>query len=203
MSVEPRRRLATVADLPVEGGRKAYEIVGGVIVEKAGPTFEHGEAQGAAVAHARRFLGPSHGGPAGWWIAVEVDVELEPHELYRPDVAGWRRDRTPERPSGWPVRACPDWVCEILSPSTAGRDMGQKLRTYHRHGVGHVWIVDPEHCTLTVYRHGTDGYVMLLVAGTSETVGAEPFEGHPLHVGELFGVEPDAPTPLPRSGPSR
>ena len=204
MSVEPRRRLATIDDLPVEGERGAYEIVAGVIVEKAGPTFEHGEAQGAAVAHARRFHGSgSGGGPAGWWIAVEVDVELEPHELYRPDVAGWRRDRTPERPSGWPVRVRPDWVCEILSPSTAGRDMGHKLRTYHRHGLGHLWIVDPEHRTLTVYRHGAEGYVVVLVAGVEEIVAAEPFEGVPLQVGVLFGLEEDTPTTLPRSGPSR
>ena len=158
MSVEPKRRLATIADLPVESETRAREIVAGVIVEKASPTFEHGEAQGAAAAHARRFHGAGGGsgggGPSGWWIAVEVDVELEPHELYRPDVVGWRRDRVRERPEGWPVRVCPDWVCEILSPSTAARDLGPKLRTYHRHGVGHVWIVDPEHRMLSVYRHG-------------------------------------------------
>lgn len=203
MSVEPMRRLATVVDLPVERDHRAYEIVMGTIVEKASPTFEHGEAQGAAAAHARRFRGRDGGGSSGWWIAVEVDVELEPHELYRPDVAGWRRDRTPERPSGWPVRVCPDWICEILSPSTAARDVGPKLRTYHRHGVGHLWIADPEHRTLTVYRHGADGYVVVLAAGAEETVVVEPFGDLPLHVGGLFGVEEDAPTTLPRSGPAR
>lgn len=204
MSVDPVRRMATVDDLPVEPDRRAYEIVQGVIVEKASPTFEHGEAQGAAAAHARRFHGRgSGGGSAGWWIAVEVDVELEPHELYRPDVVGWRRDRTPDRPRGWPVRVCPDWICEILSPSTASRDVGPKLRTYHRHGVGHLWIVDPEHRMLTVYRHGTDGYVVALAAGVDETVSAEPFGRLPLHVGMLFGVEEDAPTVHPKDGPAR
>ncbi|MCA9705743.1 MAG: Uma2 family endonuclease [Myxococcales bacterium] len=202
MSVEPMRRPATVDDLPVERECSAHEIVGGMIVEKASPTFEHGAAQGAAAAHARRFYGrDGGGGSTGWWIAVEVDVELEPHELYRPDVAGWRRDRTPQRPQGWPVRVRPDWVCEILSPTTAARDVGPKLRTYHRHEVGHVWIVDPEHRTLTVYRHGADGYVVVLAAGSEETVAAEPFERIPLHVGVLFGVEEDAPTVLPRGGP--
>jgi Uma2 family endonuclease len=203
MSVEPTRRLATLADLPVEREGQGYEIVAGVIVEKASPSFEHGEAQGAAVAHARRFRGSGSGGPVGWWIAVEVDVELEPHELYRPDVAGWRRDRTPDRPRGWPVRIRPDWVCEILSPSTAARDMGHKLRTYHRHAVGHVWIVDPEHRTLTVYRHGVEGYVVASAAGADETMIVEPFEGLPLHVGTLFGMEEDTPTTHPRSGPGR
>jgi len=204
MSVEPMRRLETVADLPVErDDHRAYEIVMGTIVEKASPTFEHGEAQGAAAAHARHFGRRGGGGSSGWWIAVEVDVELEPHELYRPDVAGWRRDRTPNRPSGWPVRERPDWVCEILSPSTAARDVGPKLRTYHRHGVEHLWIVDPENRTLTIYRHGSDGYVVVRAAGADETVAAEPFGDLPLHVGVLFGVEEDAPTPQSRSGPRR
>lgn len=203
MSVQPMRRLATVADLPVEHAHRGHEIVAGVIVEKASPTFEHGEAQGAAAAHARRCRESGGGGPVGWWIAVEVDVELEPHELYRPDVAGWRRDRTPERPSGWPVRIRPDWVCEILSPSTAARDVGHKLRTYHHHRVAHLWIVDPEHRTLTVYRHGVEGYVVVLAAGVDETVAAEPFERVPLQVGVLFGAEEDTPATLPRSGSSR
>jgi Uma2 family endonuclease len=207
MSVEPKLRLATIADLPVESETRAREIVAGMIVEKASPTFEHGEAQGAAAAHARRFHGAGGGsgggGPSGWWIAVEVDVELEPHELYRPDVVGWRRDRVRERPEGWPVRVRPDWVCEILSPSTAARDVGPKLRTYHRHGVGHVWIVDPEHRVLTVYRHGGDGYVVVVAAGADETLSVEPFEAVPLHVGVLFGVEEDAPKSHPRPGPRR
>jgi Uma2 family endonuclease len=205
MSVKPVQRLATLADLPVERERQAYEIVAGVVVEKASPSFEHGEAQGAAAAHARRFHGKDGGGgrPSGWWIAVEVDVELEPHELYRPDVVGWRRDRTPDRPQGWPVRVCPDWVCEILSPSTATRDVGPKLRTYHRHGIDHVWIVDPEHRLLTVYRHGVGGYTMVITAGVDETVSAEPFESSPLRVGVLFGVEEDAPKSHPGSGPRR
>ena len=53
---------------------------------------------------------------------VEVHVEHAPHELCCHDAAGWRRDRVPERPRGWPVRIRPDWVCEIVSPSTASRD---------------------------------------------------------------------------------
>jgi Uma2 family endonuclease len=190
VAVDPRARRATLDDLPVERDGRAWEIVGGEIVEKASPSFEHGDAQRAASSFAGQFHrggGPDR--PSGWWIAVEVDVELEAHELYRPDVVGWRRARVPERPSGWPVRIRPDWVCEILSPSTAARDVGPKLRAYHRHAVGHVWIVDPEHHVLTVYRHAEAGYVVALVAGAEETALAEPFERLPLRVGGLFGID--------------
>jgi Uma2 family endonuclease len=181
-------RLATIADLD---GDQPLEIVGGHVVEKASPSFEHGASQRAL----SQLVGPFHrrgadDGAGGWWIAVEVDIELEAHEIYRPDLVGWRRDRASERPSGRPVRVRPDCVCEILSPSTAARDLGPKMRSYHAHGIGHYWVVDCEHETLTVHRHMREGYVVALVAGRDETVRAEPFDAVEIAVGLLFGLEP-------------
>jgi Uma2 family endonuclease len=178
--------LATVADLD---GERAVEIVRGAIVEKANPSFEHGESQVALSQVIGVFRRRGGDGPGGWWIAVEVDIELEAHEIYRPDLVGWRRDRVAERPHGWPVRIRPDWVCEILSPSTAARDLGPKMRTYHAHGVGHYWVVDREHETLTVHRHASEGYVVALVAGRDEVVRAEPFDAIEIPVALLFGAE--------------
>src|SRR5207244_12469360 len=102
------------------------------------------------------------------------EVELETHEVYRPDVVGWRRQHVPERPSGRPIRVRPDWVAEVLSTSNAAIDLGTKLLSYHRAAVPHYWIVDPEHETLTVYRWTAEGYVVLLTAGRSEHVRAAP-----------------------------
>lgn len=85
------------------------------------------------------------------------------------------------------MRLRPDWVCEVLSKSTAARDLGPKMRTYHAHRVGHFWVVDREHETLTVHRHSEAGYVVVLVAGTADIVRAEPFEAIELRVGRLFG----------------
>ena len=38
----------------------------------------------------------------------------------------------------------PNWVCEVLSPATRARDRGAKRDLYGAHGVGHLWLVDPE-----------------------------------------------------------
>lgn len=180
---------ATAADL-VDLDRS--EVIAGDVHEKAAPSAEHGGAQGALVGilWTRFHRGGGGGNPGGWWIMTEVEIELETHEVYLPDVAGWRRENAPQRPSGRPVRIRPDWVCEILSPSTARRDQVSKQRTFHRCGVGHYWIVDPERELLTVQRWSADGYLVVLTAGKGETVRAEPFDAVELVVGELFGDDP-------------
>jgi Uma2 family endonuclease len=180
---------ATAADL---AGLERHEVIEGIVEEKAAPTFEHGESQIVLGALLGPYLGRGGGGrPGGWWLATEVEIELETHHVYLPDIAGWRRDRVSERPSGRPVRLRPDWVCEILSPSTANRDLGAKLRAYHRSGVPHYWVVDPEHATLTVHRWHAEGYLVALTAGAAETVRAEPFSEVELRVGLLFGDDPE------------
>ncbi len=190
--VAPRKSgRATAADLE---GLERFEVVGGTLHENAAPSAEHGDAQGALTTILR---GPFHrrgggeGHPGGWWILTEVAIELETHEVYVPDIAGWRRDRVPNRPKGRPVRVRPDWVCEILSPSTATHDQVTKQKSFHRCGVTHYWIVDPEREVLTVQRWEKDGYLVVTTAGRAETVRVEPFDAIELEVGQLFGDDPD------------
>jgi Uma2 family endonuclease len=50
------------------------------------------------------------------------------------------------------VRGAPDWVIEVLSPSTAGHDQIRKCQLYERHGVREYWLIHPIDRVLTVYR---------------------------------------------------
>ena len=50
------------------------------------------------------------------------------------------------------MRGAPDWVAEVLSPSTARHDRALKLSAYERAGVREVWLIDPIDRTLTIYR---------------------------------------------------
>jgi len=191
MPAAKKHALATFADLATLGDSVRAEIIGGEIVEKAAPTMEHGSAQAALGSYLHRRFNRKPGGrwPGGWWIGTEVDVEYAPHEMYRHDVVGWRRARVPARPTGRPIRAHPDWVCEILSPSNEKRDLVDKMRTLHREGVAHYWILNPEEKILAVHRHHADGYLVALTASSGDTVHAEPFDDVELRVGVLFGDE--------------
>lgn len=188
------RTRATLDDL-VELRERGFavELVGGEIVHKAAPKPEHGDAQvtlGALLYPFKRRRGGPPGGPTGWWIMSEVEVAYpETNEVFRHDLVGFERGRLPERPQGVPVRERPDWVCEILSPSTARFDVVQKQRSLHAHGVPHYWLVNPEHQTLAVLRHGADAYVNVTNAGIGDVVRAEPFDAIELDIAELFGHE--------------
>ncbi|WP_375770052.1 Uma2 family endonuclease [Archangium gephyra] len=186
-------RPATVEELLALPNEQAAEIIDGLLVQKAAPSILHGQAQGWLLSVLLPAFHRRGGGavPGGWWLAPEVEVELAPGQVYRPDIAGWRRERMPTLSSERPVRLRPDWVCEVLSRSNAHHDLVTKFRTYHRLGVPHYWTVDPETEVLTVYRWQEAGYLAVLTAARGETVRAEPFEAIAWNVGLLFGDEPE------------
>jgi Uma2 family endonuclease len=193
---ETAARTATVVDLlAIPEHERFHEVVDGEIVRKAMPSGPHGRTQSRVVS---RIGGPYDrrpGGrlPGGWWIVTEVEIELEEHQVYRPDVVGWQRDRLPDLPKQTPITVRPDWVCEVLSESNASNDLVRKMRGYHRAGLPHYWVVDPAEETLTVYRWTADGFLLVLAADREERARAEPFDAVELFVGALFGADEEPP----------
>jgi Uma2 family endonuclease len=182
------RKSATWADLLALGEDVRAEVLAGELVVTPAPLPRHSNPQGAI----RRFVGgPYHDddgrdGPGGWWIFVEVDVRLGPHDIVRPDLSGWRRERLPDPGDQRPIDVVPDWVCEITSPSTAARDRVAKRALYARSGVRHYWIVDPAARLLEALRLDGDRWVEIGVWGDGDLARIEPFEAVELEVGRLF-----------------
>ncbi len=183
---------ATLADLlAIPEERRRHEIIDGVLVEKEAASGRRGAAQ---VRIARR-LGPYDrrpGGtsPGGWWFATEVEIILADTQVFRPDVAGWRRERMAALPTEVPITLRPDWICEILSTNRRN-DLVKKKRAYHQHRVGHYWLIDPIDETLAVHRWHPDGYVEVLMADRDDRVHAEPFDAIEIWVAVLFGDDDD------------
>ena len=188
------KRLATYEDLLALDDDVRAEILAGEIVTSPAPLPKHSKAQRAL----GRFIGgpfdddDGHGGPGGWWIFVEVDVALGPHEIVRPDLSGWRRFRLPDPGDQRPIEVTPDWVCEILSPSTVSRDRVEKRRLYAEHGVAHYWIVDVDARTLEAFALDEGRWVLAGTWGESDVAAIPPFEGVELAVGRLFLPRVDA-----------
>ena len=181
-------RLATFADLLALGERAYHEILSGQLVEKAAPLPEHGLAQSAL----SRFIGgPFHhddgrGGPGGWWILTEVEIELDAHEIVRPDLVGWRRERLPMPWGQRPLRVVPDWVCEVLSPSHERRDRVYKSALYARSGVSYYWLVAPGERLIEAFRLQEGAWLRLGAWQDNERARIAPFDAIELELDRLF-----------------
>lgn len=147
----PAKKPATYADIEALAEHLVGEIVDGELFVSPRPAIPHQRAEGEIYADLRDPFDRGRGGPGGWWLIVEPELHLGPHVLV-PDIAGWRRERMAELPDAAAFGIAPDWLCEILSPSTAKLDRGKKLTAYRQQGIEWVWLVDPLLRTVEVYR---------------------------------------------------
>lgn len=181
-------RLATFEDLLRLPEDVRAEILQGQVITAPAPLPKHSRAQRALGSFVGRPFDDDHGfgGPGGWWIFVEVDVQLGPHDIVRPDLAGWRRERLIDPGDQRPIVVTPDWVCEVLSPSTAAQDRITKRNLYARSGIRHYWIVDVDAHTLEVFERQDTHWLLLGAHGDGAVVRLPPFEQIELDVGRLF-----------------
>lgn len=147
-------KLKTLDDLLDDPTGQA-ELIDGEIVQRPMARMEHGFVQSNTVAELDRLRRTS--GPGGWWIATEVSVHYAMHQCPTHDLAGWRKERLPERPRGV-VNVIPDWVCEIVSPGHERKDTFTLFTLLMRHRVAYYWLLWPEDRTLIAWELDGDSY---------------------------------------------
>lgn len=188
----PARKPATYEDLLKLPEDKIGEIVDGELYASPRSAVPHVVAHSALNSELGAPFQFGRGGPGGWWILVEPELHLGDDTLV-PDLAGWRRERLPRMPDAPAVTIAPDWVCEVLSPSTERLDRARKLPAYARHGVGHAWLINPSTRTLEVYRREGTSWVLVGTHADDAIVRAEPFDAIEIDLLRLWGEE--RPTP--------
>ncbi|MFP2931720.1 Uma2 family endonuclease [Pyxidicoccus sp. 3LG] len=180
------RKPATYADLEALPDNVVGELISGVLHTSPRPAGPHAVAAshlgGVLILP---FVG-GQGGPGGWFILIEPELHLG-EDVLVPDLAGWRRERMPQAPKAAAFTLTPDWVCEVLSPSTKALDRTEKLPVYAREGVRHVWLLDPTARTLEVFRLEDADYSLLATHSGPAQVRAEPFEAVELKLAFLWG----------------
>ena len=182
---EPARRRATYEDVLAAPRHQVAEIIDGELRLSPRPALPHA----AAATALGEELGPpfkrGRGGPGGWLILDEPELHLDA-DILVPDLAGWRRERLAAVPREAYIALAPDWICEVLSPSTEKRDRTDKLTIYARAGVRHAWLVNPDQRLLEVLRRGPDGWVRVAAHRDEERVRAEPFDAIELDLSVLW-----------------
>jgi Uma2 family endonuclease len=180
------KRAASYEDLRKVPDHLVAEILEGELYTTPRPSIPHAAAASALGSELGGPFQQGRGGPGGWWILDEPEIHLG-SDVVVPDLAGWRRTRLPQLPDAAALTVAPDWVCEVLSPSTEAVDRVPKLRIYARERVSHVWLVNPGTHTLEVLRLANGSWVVAATHDGDATVTVEPFEAVPLDLFRLWG----------------
>lgn len=191
---EPGRRRATYQDVLDAPAHLVAEVVGGELWLSPRPAGPHTSVASALGAELAQPFHRGRGGPGGWIILDEPELHLGP-EIVVPDLAGWRRERLPGIRNVAYFTLAPDWLCEVISPSTEKLDRAKKLPIYAAHGVRHVWLINPLQRTLEVLRLHDGNWLTLAVHCDDARVRAEPFDAIELDLADLWA---DLEVPPPR-----
>lgn len=193
-------RPATYADLEAVPSHQVAEIIENTLYAFPRPAPRHAYAASRLTGRLDGPFNLGEGGPGGWIIVYEP--ELHPGaDVLVPDLAGWRVERMPDLPETAYFPLAPDWICEVLSPSTEAIDRVKKMRIYARERVSHVWLLDPNERILEVFKLGVSGrWEVLGLYEEADKVRAEPFDAIELDL-SLLWKKPATPTPPATSSP--
>ena len=159
-----------------------YELLNGNLMMVPAPNRKHQKVLGRLYIELSRF---SQEHELGEVYVAPFDVWLSDTDVVQPDVLFVSRARehtlTDEN-----VRGAPDLVIEILSPSTADRDLGYKHDLYGRHGALEYWIVDPMAETVAVHRQQDGRLELAETFGRGDTLRTALLAGLQLKLDDIF-----------------
>lgn len=182
----PRATYQDVLDAPPH---MVAEIINGVLYTLPRPASPHTLSGSVLGGILNSAFHRGNGGPGGWWILYEPELHFG-DDILVPDLAGWRRERMPSYPRVPFFTLAPDWVCEVLSPSTRKLDLDEKAKIYAEAGVGYYWLVDPEASSLEAFgSHGGEWKLIGKLYGDAH-ISLPPFEAISFRLGDLW--PPDA-----------
>lgn len=197
---DPSRK-ATYQDVLDAPPNVVAQIIDGDLHLLPRPSWQHVKANGRLYSALERRFSRDGEGPGEWEILSGPEMHLG-EDVLAPDIAGWQAENFIPRP-GTPWLDCaPDWVCEVLSPSTGKHDLGSKSEIYAREDVSHLWIVDPEALTLQAFALSGKKWQMIATVSGEAMVSVPPFETLNIPLSRLWkgGILPPSGGGLARVG---
>jgi Uma2 family endonuclease len=158
---------------------RLYEIVDGQPEEKEMPGARHSGICARLATELGVYLKANRSGG----LYVEGSFQIGRNERI-PDLAFVSAARIPpegEPETKWPIP--PDLAVEVVSPNDLYERVYAKTREYLAAGVQQVWLVSPEHHTVTIYRSATN---ITAFAGDCELVSEDVLPGFRCSLREIF-----------------
>lgn len=157
------------------------EFINGEIIMHSPVKIEHN----SATAFISRLLGAYIDVHDLGMIGIEkLFISLSRND-YEPDICFFTKDRANGFEEGQMKFPAPDFIIEVVSPSTEARDRGVKFEDYEAHGVREYWIADPKRKTIEQYKLVRGKYT-LVVKSASDTVKSFTVKGFEMPVRAAF-----------------
>jgi Uma2 family endonuclease len=187
--LNPAKKPVTYADLEAVPPHLVAEILGGELVTHPRPAPRHNIASSSLTSELAPPFQKGRGGSGGWIFADEPELHLG-FDVVVPDIAGWRRERLTSMPDTAYFEIAPDWICEILSPSTERYDRGIKRRIYAEAGVQYLWLVNPHEQVLEAFKLMGKDWLLIGTVIAGQEVSIEPFNAISFPLSVLFPFDP-------------
>lgn len=178
-------KLATYQDILDLPENIVGEILNGQLETHPRPAPKHALAASSLGGELSYPFQRGRGGSGGWWILDEPECHIE-GEIFAPDLAGWRKTRMPKLPETAWFEIVPDWVCEVVSPSSVRRDRVTKMAIYARLGIAYFWLIDPIAQTLEAYQLQERHWTLLASYADDQMVSVAPFAEHSFSLANLW-----------------
>jgi Uma2 family endonuclease len=183
--LNPAIKQATYQDIIDLPENIVGELINGYLETHPRPAPKHAVASSSLTAEFVLPFQKGRNGPGGWWIIAEPECHLG-CDILVPDLAGWRRQRMPTLPTTAWFDVVPDWICEVLSPSTARLDRIVKMPIYAKLGVAYLWLIDPILQTLEAYELHDQHWVLNGSYADAQPITIAPFTEHTFSLSDLW-----------------
>lgn len=149
----------TVADMEALPEGTRAELIDGVIYDMAAPTIAHQEIVSFLTWKIRDYIYSKNGKCKVFPSPFDVQLDKDDYTLVQPDISViCDKDKLS---NGKRCVGAPDWVIEVVSPSTSDQDYSIKLDKYRASGVREYWIINPASERILIYYFEKGGYQIL------------------------------------------
>lgn len=166
-----------------------YELFDGEIMKRSAPSLIHQAVSRELLTEITLFLRKN---PLGTVYPAPVDLNLDEHNGFQPDLAFVSKERSFLIEDGDYIHGAPDLVVEIISPGTVKRDRVIKKDLCERFAIREYWLVDPLNKGIEIYVMQGDQYILHDLQEISGKISSTVLTGFELELGHIFGTEENA-----------
>ncbi len=153
---------------------RRVELIDGVFYDMSPPAFVHQGVAGEIYRQIANFIRENKEECVTGVSPVDVRLDCDNRTMVQPDVL-IVCDRS--KIMHWGIMGAPDFVLEVLSPSTSRKDCIKKLVKYLEAGVREYWIIDPDKKKLVKYDLEEENMTPSVVCSLSGSMPVSIYQG--------------------------